>query len=276
MYMSNNTSQLETLQQERLNQIGAALQEAREEVHLSLDDVADKTLIQPRLLRAIESGKRDQLPEPVYIQGFIKRYADVLGLDGNQFAQAFPIAPETHSAQPTWKDSPAAQLRPMHLYIAYIALITAAISGLSYMMNRTAPWPGNPGVGSQLSSQPASPASTPASPAKQIEASQPQNVVNNAPGKPVRVEVTLTDRSWIRVEVDGKTQFQGILPEGSKKTWVAENELTLRAGNAGGVMYAYNSGQPKPMGANGTVEELTFSAGQQSASLIGVQTRLGQ
>jgi hypothetical protein len=79
--------------------------------------------------------------------------------------------------------------------------------------------------------------------------------------------VTLTAQSWLRIEVDGKTDFQGILPEGTQRTWTAASKLTVRAGNAGGVMVAYNDGTPTQMGEPGAVKELTFTAPQQSASL---------
>jgi hypothetical protein len=42
---------------------------------------------------------------------------------------------------------------------------------------------------------------------------------------------------------DGQTQFQGILPEGTKRTWEAKQELFVKAGNAGGVLMAVNDGQ---------------------------------
>jgi cytoskeletal protein RodZ len=51
--------------------LGAYLQQLRQKQRISLETVAKKTLIPVRLLAALEIGNTKQLPEPVYIQGFI-------------------------------------------------------------------------------------------------------------------------------------------------------------------------------------------------------------
>jgi cytoskeletal protein RodZ len=261
--MNKDMVSQEQNQLDKLAEIGAYLRQTREERLLTLDQVAAKTLIQARLLSAIEHGKLHQLPEPIYIRGFIKRYADALGLSGAEVANAFPTGPGLRAIQPSWKDTPAAQLRPIHLYLVYVLLIVAAVSGLSYLMSRSASWVSvetNNVIQAPTSETTAPEASPTASPS-------PQSATPAAPDKPVRVAITLTEQSWLRVEVDGQTDFQGILPEGTERTWTADSELTVRAGNAGGVQVSYNESKPESMGASGNVEEVTFSASQDSASL---------
>lgn len=270
--MRNDISQLERSQVDKLSEIGARLREFREEQLLTLEQVAGKTMIQARLLNAIETGKLHQLPEPVYIQGFIKRYADALGLDGTELASAFPLNTDIRAVQPTWKDSPAAQLRPIHLYAAYVLLIVTAVSCLSYLMNGSTSWVTGRDKANQASSPVQEESATRRSPAASAESASQSPASDPASAKPVQVEMTLTAQSWMRVEVDGKTEFQGILPEGTQRTWTADTELKVRAGNAGGVMLAYNNGQAQRMGAPGAVEEVIFSADQQAASLSVTET----
>ena len=74
--------------------------------------------------------------------------------------------------------------------------------------------------------------------------------------KEVQVGVTLKESSWIRVIADGKTTFEGTLEEGSKRTWKAQKELTVKAGNAGGVLVSVNQQEAKKMGKPGSVEQL--------------------
>ncbi|HEY9621070.1 MAG TPA: RodZ family helix-turn-helix domain-containing protein [Crinalium sp.] len=275
--MRKDISQLERNQAERLADIGSRLRQTREDHLLTLEQVAEQTMIQARLLRALENGKLHQLPEPVYIRGFIKRYAEVLGLNGAELSHAFPIESTIRvvGSGAAWKSSPAAQLRPIHLYAAYVLLIVAAVSGLSYLMNRSTSWvtgrdymeqsapSSSPGVKSPgTSRQPNATLSAGASPVGNTTVTVPSE-----PGKPVRVDVTLTAQSWLRVDIDGKTAFQGILPEGTQKTWTADSTVKVRAGNAGAVMVAYNNGQAQRMGAPGAVEEVIFSVPQQAASL---------
>ncbi len=68
-----------------MNQIGKELKEVREEKGITLEEVAEKTKISQRFLEAIENGRWEELPEEVYLRGFLKTYAEVLGLDGKEF-----------------------------------------------------------------------------------------------------------------------------------------------------------------------------------------------
>jgi hypothetical protein len=76
----------------------------------------------------------------------------------------------------------------------------------------------------------------------------------------VVVEIKLEDKSWLRVVVDGKTEFEGIVTKGTEKTWVANQQLTIRAGNAGAVLVAFNEEEAKHLGERGQVQEVTYKA----------------
>ncbi|WNZ26573.1 helix-turn-helix domain-containing protein [Leptolyngbya sp. NK1-12] len=275
--MARDVSHLQQEQVERLMQIGAYLRHVREEGGLSLEDVAARTLIQPRLLKAIEEGKLHQLPEPVYVQGFIRRYAEAMGLDGVEFAEAFPAEKSLQIASSSWKDSPAAQLRPLHLYIAYIVLIMASVSLLSYIVGRSAPAPSSVNVrpGNSSSTQAIVPTTSPATNSSNPQGAAtgsltPRSMANRtrnaASDKPVRVDVKLTAQSWLEVETDGEVKLAEVLPEGTERTWTADKQVRIRAGNAGGVTIAHNGGKAEQMGAPGAVEEKTFASTQTSSS----------
>lgn len=82
--------------------IGRALEEAREEVGLSLRDVEEGTRIRSRYLRALEREEFDVLPA-VYVLGSLKTYGDFLGLDGAALSRqlkASLLEPEEPEAQP--------------------------------------------------------------------------------------------------------------------------------------------------------------------------------
>jgi cytoskeletal protein RodZ len=263
--MTRDVSHLQQEQVERLMQIGAYLRHVREESGLSLEEVAARTLIQTRMLKAIEEGKLHQLPEPVYVQGFIRRYAEAMGLDGMEFSEAFPAERSLQIAQSSWKDSPAAQLRPLHLYIAYIALIMASVSLLSYIVGRSAtPSSVNVRTGSSPSTQAIVPNApqptenrTAARPGKPSARSEANRMADS--DKPVRIDVKLTAQSWLEVETDGEVKLAEVLPEGTERSWTADKQVRIRAGNAGGVVVAHNGGKAEQMGAPGAVEEKIFA-----------------
>lgn len=272
--MTRDVSQLQQEQVERLMQIGAYLRHVREENGLSLEEFAAQTMIQTRMLRAIEEGKLHQLPEPVYVQGFIRRYADALGLDGVEFAEAFPAQKSLNLVQSSWKDSPAAQLRPLHLYIAYVALIIASVSLLSYIVGRSATSIGTNNLRTNSSTQALAPAlnqtvgeQTP-TPTKIGKMTAKERITTDptVPNKPVRIDIKLTAQSWLEVETDGEVKLAEVLPEGTERTWTADKQVRVRAGNAGGVLLAYNGGKAAQLGAPGAVEEKTFTPDQSVAS----------
>ncbi len=78
-------------QQNQLAQIGAFLRDNREKQSKSLEDIAIRTYIRPQLLHGIETGDPDLLPEPIFVQGFIRRYGEALGLNGIDLSQQFTV-----------------------------------------------------------------------------------------------------------------------------------------------------------------------------------------
>jgi len=272
--MSNQMVQINPEQAQRLNELGAHLQQFRLKQRISLETVAKKTLIPVRLLTAIETGNSEQLPEPVYIQGFIRRYADAIGMDGAALANAFPAQTDLRAPKTSWRGTVQAQLRPLHLYILYTVLVVGAVSGLSYLLNRSST-PQLPGL--RETAQIPDPVNTPAGvsgPANirqpgspPASGSKPPLSAAPVPQKSVRVGLTMTSQSWVRIVVDGKTEFEDVLPEGAQRSWAANKQLVLRAGNAGGVMVSLNNGTPKRLGEPGAVEEITFGSNTQPASL---------
>ena len=61
--------------------VGEFLRRERELRYISLDDVAERTKISRRYLEAIEEGQYDRLPGETFVRGFIRSYAQSVGLD---------------------------------------------------------------------------------------------------------------------------------------------------------------------------------------------------
>jgi cytoskeletal protein RodZ len=238
-----------TWYQEQLLEIGHILQTNRQNQGHSLELMSNRTLIRASLLAAIEQGDYHSVPQPVYLRGLIRRYGESLGLDGETLAAQLFIPTTPQSAQ--GKAFSSAQLRPLHLYATYIVILVAAISGLSYVLRRNSP---------ELSALP------PLDPFNQSQVQASSRVAASipkaeltAPDSPIEVEMTLTSPSWLRIVTDGTTEFEGILQPGDTRLVQAKKILTIRAGNAGGVMVSYNNSPVTPLGKPGMVEEVTYS-----------------
>lgn len=261
-------SKLDTTQLEQLRELGGYLHQTREQQSRSLEDVAAKTFIPLRLLRAIEAGQETVLPEPVFIQGFIRRYADVLGLDGPVLAKQFPIDTSPLPAPTEQPDEPPAQLqqsappvitetaKPSSRFnpLPVLAILGAVlIGGLAYTVSQYRP---QGQTGSTLQQDAPAPSTTsdpialPTDPAPaQPAATQPDQI---------EVTVSLTEEAWLRVITDGTVQYEGTLPQGTQRSWTAEEQLTIRAGNAGAVSASLNGGEAQPLGNPGSVATITF------------------
>lgn len=315
---------LELSQLERLREIGVYLSSVRQDEGLSLEEIASHTYIPLRILRAIEAGDDHVLPEPVFVQGFIRRYADVLGLDGKAIAQEFPIyvqplqsdcideeplvnqpAPWQFPSLKFFQPSPVGpSTQSLNWPLITAAAIGAiALGGLVYGLSRSLSQPDQTPQSASAPADPAEPettapeADTPtpapeggAAPvveeteadetgAEEVEegaeevplVAESGSALLTAPGTavignltratraPVQVDVALERRSWMQVTVDGTSDFEGIMEEGSTQTWQAEESITVLAGDAGAVSLAANGGEPTIMGEDGSIAELTVT-----------------
>ena len=70
-------------------QIGPLLEKKRLEKGLSLKEAEQATKIRTRYLKGLEREDPTALPDPVYARGFLKTYANFLGLDGEQLSREF-------------------------------------------------------------------------------------------------------------------------------------------------------------------------------------------
>ncbi|MCL5438358.1 MAG: helix-turn-helix domain-containing protein [Patescibacteria group bacterium] len=64
--------------------IGQKLREERVKKNLTLEEISKATKIRASFLSAIEKGDYKKLPSPTYAQGFVKNYAEFLGLSSNK------------------------------------------------------------------------------------------------------------------------------------------------------------------------------------------------
>jgi transcriptional regulator with XRE-family HTH domain len=62
------------------------LEQARVNRGVSLEEAAQATRIRRDYLEKLESDDHSTMPEPIYVRGFIKTYANYLGLDGDRLA----------------------------------------------------------------------------------------------------------------------------------------------------------------------------------------------
>lgn len=70
-------------------EIGSSLREARLRQELDFPEVELATKIRAKYLRALEEEQFDVLPAQTYVQGFLRTYAEYLGLDGQLYVDEY-------------------------------------------------------------------------------------------------------------------------------------------------------------------------------------------
>ena len=81
-------------------EIGASLREARIKRGLSPADVQKAIRIRDRYLQALEEERWELLPGDVYVKGFLRTYADFLGLDAHLYIDEYNSRFAVHDEQP--------------------------------------------------------------------------------------------------------------------------------------------------------------------------------
>lgn len=116
--------------------LGEALRAQRERMGITLEQAAEDTRIRDKFLRALEGGDYQTLPGVVYTKGFLRNYADYLGLDPEQLIAQFqaergaPDAPRSFEPmRPIMRRSviltpavlvPISVLAAVALFVAYL------------------------------------------------------------------------------------------------------------------------------------------------------------
>ncbi|HJW83692.1 MAG TPA: RodZ domain-containing protein [Anaerolineae bacterium] len=239
--------------------IGSRLREAREAHGLSIDDIQKATRIKRAFVEAIEVDRFEALPGPVQARGFIRSYANQVGLDPDELLMQFdgaPSGPAGHGPPGAATDgrSPAQAVRvrsmnlsrpepegetrpalPLPMPVLIIgAIVLFALGGLLIIraLAGEAPAPATTPLPKVVSSVSRTPEPTPA-----LAAS-------------TRVSLTLTagEHVWVRVTQDGVTAYEGMLEPEESRNWQGEQQIIVETGNGAALNVAVNG---QPMGVLG-------------------------
>jgi cytoskeleton protein RodZ len=263
-------------------EIGRLLEHKRKERGLSLEEVEQATKIRKRYLTGLERDDYAVLPDAVYARGFLKTYANYLGLDGETLSQRLKNSTKTQRERGSDSDptpesdfekpliSPsglrAADKRKVSnsavatVMVAVLAL--AAVIGALYFVGR--------GVQTTQENEPA-PGETPPRQEQQNVAGtekDPKDAVESkgtgeekpavakqdAPPDTLRVVVDVRERpSWILIRTDGNRAYKQVAQPGFSETFEAEQRLFIKSGDAGAVWVEINGQDAGALGDSGEI-----------------------
>ncbi|HEU4526666.1 MAG TPA: helix-turn-helix domain-containing protein [Actinomycetota bacterium] len=227
---------------------GTALRRARHAAGRTIADVSRATGVWERHLMALEDdAPLEEFPARSYARLYLREYAQHLGLDPESLLDALDAvhpAPEEQVLEPL----PDRRGRRKVLAVVLVALSVVALALI--VLNR----PESP-AGLQSHVPP------PADRAPVAAGSNPDEPAAPAPParepRGIRVEVKVTQRSWVQAISDGEVVAAASFEPGKTATYRAKKALELTLGNAGGVRVRVD-GERVATGGPGDVVTLDF------------------
>ncbi len=277
-----------SLDAEIFQNIGKQLSQRRELLGLSLDDVERHTHLRVRYLKALENGDLNGLPSPVQGRGMLKNYASFLGLDSEplllQFAEGLQrrLAAVKPAASPDRTAPMPSQIHPPSLWrrlftteMLFIVLFVTFLGGfiiwgairIFALRTTQLPSPTAPSISEVLLSAPTStitPTPAPPTPTPQalpgVEQTSALPGLTPLPGETgVRVYVTVRQRAWMRVLVDGELEFEGRVVPGSAYQYAGDVSVEILTGNAAALQIFFNQQDLGLMGLFGQVANRIYT-----------------
>ncbi|SIN76145.1 helix-turn-helix domain-containing protein [Halodesulfovibrio marinisediminis] len=193
-------------------ELGTLLREERERQGLSIEELSERIKLAPRTLAFIESGTKSELPHPVYVKGFVKSYAMVLGLDPEELGAIVDIAYKDELDEEVAEPVIARREKkgcPVKLIAIVVLIAGLAAAGYYYMQSGTATL-GNEEATVEVPVQP-----SPAQPQPVEQAPDQPEAVESAPVEPTTPPVQ-------EKEVAPEAQ-----PESSKPIEVVEEPVAV-------------------------------------------------
>lgn len=233
--------------------VGEILLSEREKRGLTVKDVEAATSIRALYISAIENNNFAVVPGEVYLKGFIRNYANYLGLNGQAMVDLYrqqQLPPSNTTVDEPEAEvnvntdaSPAGGSAAKWMIVGAAAVILAGAAWWFTSGKETSPSP----------VQPKQVTPAPVQPQAQVPPQTQAPVQQPAKTKPVLVSAKFTAECWAQITVDGKEVFEGIVESGALRTWEAEQTIIVKLGNAGAAELSYNG---QPVGKLGSLGEV--------------------
>lgn len=225
---------------EQKNIIGDLLKNTRLSKKISLDKASKATKISQTYLKALEEEDFDKIPGEVVLKGFMKIYAEFLGVDYstinselNKKLKKHKI-PDEKKPQIISQQKGSVDFKKITLVLLSVLILLIVLVGLFSF------------IGYVIKAS------------KKLSIVNSNKIVEKNIAKNIKIDAEIIEKTWLLVYSDGKLVFKGILSKGDKRSWVANKKLFLKIGNAGGVRLFSNGKEILSPGQHGQVISKEF------------------
>ena len=248
---------------------GLILKETRESKGIDLMSVHEVTKIPMDVLRAIEEGYQVRTLSPFYVKGFMKMYAQYLGVNISDIIEDYhqevlppPVSerkPDPKPAPPIKEIIPQDKQQRIFKVIGVVFILFLVGRMVGCMINKkkspeqkkesvkaeekkntekaskeTKPEAVTPSK-KEEAKPPAAPSQQPKSQAAALKVKQPVKKV-----KAVNLTIRSKQKVWLQVKVDGNVVFQSTLQKGNTETWQADDVIELSGRNISNLEFELN------------------------------------
>jgi hypothetical protein len=246
--MINHEHQLE------LSFIGQLLKNKREEKLLSIGYISNNLCLQKHIIESIEQGNWGDLPHIVYVKGYVKKYAEFLGIYDQILPYIIENQVEQHSEESNNKRIEKIEKKikyfstnkrtPKNIYI-YSAIIIFILGFFIF-------------VQTQKDISEISKLETAVQVASNTKNSDNQKGIHDIIDTK-KLLITCHERTWISVIIDDTEKKEFMLKPQEVVMFNAKEKFDLLIGNAGGVKLILNGKDIGFTGENGQVKRVTLS-----------------
>ena len=241
-------------------EIGTSLREARLRQGVDIAEAEQGTKVRSKYLRALEDERFDLLPGHTYVKGFLRSYAEYLGLDGQLYVDEYNsrfITGEDEQPLQARRRSPSRLDRRLDSRV--IILTLAAIAGVTALViaagNSTPPQPRIPNLTTPAAANTVQP----------NPRTRPAVAAPVAKPRPMKARLVVTATrgdSWLEVRVGsaaGKQVYAQTLPAGRRAIFV-HRRLWVSLGAPSSVDVTVN-GKRQTLPASGSPQLVVTPAG---------------
>ncbi len=281
-----------------MNGAGASWKARREAMGKTLGEVSIALRISHRYLKGMEEGNYGGWPERVFASGFIRAYAKYLSMDPGpvlaEYERSVEQVTESEAPplpRPEWleRERERGSRRTTYAFAAGAVLLVGIV--LAWISMRVSNRPPSPPPAAAV---PAAPAARPSVPAADNAAPPPETAAAADNAAPAGVETDSAERSeasapavsaapmvsvvgesgpltgpfqlfleasahtWVMYSFDDSDPIDVTLYVGDKISIQANRRISLKIGNAGGVVGTLNGQRLPPFGESGQVRKITF------------------
>ena len=265
---------------------GKLLLDARAARGMTLAEVSAATKIPVSKLQAIERDDIENLPGGIFTRGFVRSYAETVGLDPQetlaQFEARFPDESSVATLHATIEGRANEEfVRRQRTAKSVVWLALLAVPLVVWLLRVAVPGDTEPPAPEGAVVADAEPATetgsglSPRSPSSQEPASPPPVEQEPASSPPVdsapradpapraaadsgrlTMEISTTADCWVRASADGATAVSRLFRAGERQVIVAREAIDLRVGDAAAFAFTINERPGRSLGGSGEVVDI--------------------